>query len=107
MCVPIPLDMVHRLAKQIERAGGIRLLASEPAEDAATTKLVRDLGLRVSFYRMYESCELRPTAFDCCRSSSNTGAHQTRARRLRRSPLSRQEAGVLRYAAIIVAAICG
>ncbi len=31
----------------IERAGGIRALAAEPAEDAASTKLVRSLGLRV------------------------------------------------------------
>jgi ceramide glucosyltransferase len=31
----------------IDGAGGIRLLGSEPAEDAATTKLVRGAGLRV------------------------------------------------------------
>src|SRR6516225_8039164 len=31
----------------IDEAGGIRLLAAEAAEDAATTKLVRDLGLNV------------------------------------------------------------
>src|SRR5215510_14212436 len=39
-------SMLYRRS-QIERAGGIRLLATEPAEDAATTKAVRDLGLRV------------------------------------------------------------
>ena len=39
-------SMLYRRS-QIERAGGIRLLAAEAAEDAATTKLVRDLGLRV------------------------------------------------------------
>ena len=31
----------------LEQAGGIRALASEPAEDAATTKVVRGAGLRV------------------------------------------------------------
>ena len=31
----------------IERAGGILALASEPAEDAATTKLVRAAGLHI------------------------------------------------------------
>jgi ceramide glucosyltransferase len=31
----------------VERAGGIRALAAEPAEDAASTKLVRSVGLRV------------------------------------------------------------
>jgi len=39
-------SMLYRRS-QIDAAGGIRLLASEPAEDAATTKAVRDLGLRV------------------------------------------------------------
>ena len=39
-------SMLYRRS-QIERAGGIRLLAAEAAEDAATTKLVRDLGLNV------------------------------------------------------------
>jgi len=55
------------------------------------------MGSRSPNRRANDSCELRPTDFDRRRSSSNTGAHQTRARRLRRSPLSRQEAGVLRY----------
>src|SRR5262249_19206484 len=36
-------SMLYRRS-QIERAGGIRLLATEPAEDAATTKAGRDLG---------------------------------------------------------------
>jgi hypothetical protein len=36
-------SMLYRRS-QIEAAGGIRLLASEPAEDAATTKLVRAAG---------------------------------------------------------------
>ena len=39
-------SMLYRKS-DVERAGGIRLLASEPAEDAATTKLVRAAGLRV------------------------------------------------------------
>ena len=39
-------SMLYRRS-QIEAAGGIRLLASEPAEDAATTKLMRSLGLRI------------------------------------------------------------
>ena len=39
-------SMLYRRS-QIEAAGGIRLLASEPAEDAATTKLVRAAGLRI------------------------------------------------------------
>ncbi|HEY6994295.1 MAG TPA: ceramide glucosyltransferase [Xanthobacteraceae bacterium] len=39
-------SMLYRRSR-IEQAGGIRLLAAEPAEDAATTKLVRALGLRV------------------------------------------------------------
>src|SRR5262249_10906677 len=39
-------SMLYRRS-QIERAGGLRLLATEPAEDAATTKLVRGLGLRI------------------------------------------------------------
>ena len=38
--------MLYRRS-QIEEAGGIRLLATEAAEDAATTKVVRDVGLRV------------------------------------------------------------
>src|SRR5262249_57331297 len=39
-------SMLYRRS-QIEQAGGIRSLATEPAEGAATTKLVRGLGLRV------------------------------------------------------------
>jgi len=39
-------SMLYR-RNQIDEAGGIRLLAAEAAEDAATTKVVRDLGLRV------------------------------------------------------------
>jgi ceramide glucosyltransferase len=38
--------MLYR-KRDIETAGGIQLLASEPAEDAATTKIVRAAGLRV------------------------------------------------------------
>src|SRR5262245_62291758 len=40
-------SMLYRRS-QIERAGGIRLLTTEPAEDEATTKAVRELGLRDS-----------------------------------------------------------
>jgi ceramide glucosyltransferase len=39
-------SMLYRKS-DIEKAGGIRLLAAEPAEDAATTKIVRAAGLRV------------------------------------------------------------
>jgi ceramide glucosyltransferase len=39
-------SMLYRRS-QIEKAGGLKLLATEPAEDAATTKLMRALGLRV------------------------------------------------------------
>jgi ceramide glucosyltransferase len=39
-------SMLYR-KRDIETAGGIRLLAAEPAEDAATTKIVRAAGLRV------------------------------------------------------------
>jgi hypothetical protein len=49
-------------------------------------------------------CELRQTVFDRRGSSPNAGAHQARnasaqkfARRMRRSPLSSQEAGIFRY----------
>ena len=38
--------MLYRRS-ELEKAGGIRALAAEPAEDAATTKLVRAAGLRV------------------------------------------------------------
>jgi ceramide glucosyltransferase len=38
--------MLYR-KRDIEAAGGIRLLANEPAEDAATTKIVRAAGLRI------------------------------------------------------------
>jgi hypothetical protein len=51
-----------------------------------------------------DSCELGATDFDRRGSSSSTGAHQTHntsaqkfARRMRKSPLSSQEAGVFRY----------
>jgi ceramide glucosyltransferase len=39
-------SMLYRKS-DIEKAGGIKLLAAEPAEDAATTKIVRAAGLRV------------------------------------------------------------
>ncbi len=37
--------------RDLERAGGIRALGTESAEDAACTKIVRDLGLRVRLMR--------------------------------------------------------
>src|SRR5215470_9834215 len=47
--------LMHRA--QIDAAGGIEALASEPAEDAAATKLVRSLGLRA---RLVDAPFLQP-----------------------------------------------
>src|SRR5262249_19788336 len=61
------------------RAGGIRLLATEPAEDAATTKLVRDLGLRV---RLVDAPFEQPLGY---RSAGEVWARQLRWAQLRQA----------------------
>ena len=71
-------SMLYRRS-QIERAGGIRLLATEPAEDAATTKLVRDLGLRV---RLVDAPFEQPLGY---RSAGEVWARQLRWAQLRQA----------------------
>jgi ceramide glucosyltransferase len=71
-------SMLYRRS-QIERAGGIRLLATEPAEDAATTKLVRDLGLRV---RLVDAPFEQPLGY---RSAAEVWARQLRWAQLRQA----------------------
>ena len=70
--------MLYRRS-QIERAGGIRLLATEPAEDAATTKVVRDLGLRV---RLVDAPFEQPLGY---RSAGEVWARQLRWAQLRQA----------------------
>jgi ceramide glucosyltransferase len=62
----------------LERAGGIRALASELAEDAASTKVVRRLGLRV---RIVDRPFLQPLGR---RTTSEVWRRQLRWARLRR-----------------------
>jgi ceramide glucosyltransferase len=62
----------------LERAGGIRALASELAEDAASTKVVRKLGLRV---RIVDRPFLQPLGR---RTASEMWRRQLRWARLRR-----------------------
>jgi len=62
----------------LERAGGIRALASELAEDAASTKVVRNLGLRV---RIVDRPFLQPLGR---RTASEVWRRQLRWARLRR-----------------------
>jgi ceramide glucosyltransferase len=62
----------------LERAGGIRVLASELAEDAASTKVVRKLGLRV---RIVDRPFLQPLGR---RTASEVWRRQLRWARLRR-----------------------
>jgi len=69
-------SMLYRKS-DIERAGGIRLLASEPAEDAATTKLVRAAGLRV---RLVDAPFEQPLGY---RGAREVWARQRRWARLR------------------------
>jgi ceramide glucosyltransferase len=71
-------SMLYRRS-QIEGAGGIRLLASEPAEDAASTKLVRRLGLRVC---LVDAPFEQPLG---CRSARDVWARQLRWARLRQA----------------------
>src|SRR5262245_47283972 len=62
----------------VERAGGIRALAAETAEDAATTKLVRAAGLRV---RLVDRPFEQPLGY---RGAREVWARQLRWARLRR-----------------------
>lgn len=71
-------SMLYRRS-QIEAAGGIRLLAAEPAEDAATTKLVRAAGLRV---RLVDAPFEQPLGY---RSAAEVWARQLRWARLRQA----------------------
>src|SRR5499433_4288089 len=71
-------SMLYRRS-QIERAGGIRLLTTEPAEDAATTKAVRDLGLRV---RLVDAPFEQPLGY---RSAREVWARQLRWAQLRQA----------------------
>jgi ceramide glucosyltransferase len=62
----------------LERAGGVRALASELAEDAASTKVVRGAGLRV---RLVDAPFEQPLGF---RSARDVWRRQVRWARLRR-----------------------
>ena len=75
-------SMLYRRS-QIEQAGGIRLLATEPAEDAATTKLVRGLGLRVC---LVDAPFGQPLGY---RSAREVWARQLRWARLRQASFKR------------------
>jgi ceramide glucosyltransferase len=75
-------SMLYRRS-QIDQAGGIRLLASEPAEDAATTKLMRALGLRV---RLVDAPFEQPLGH---RSAREVWARQLRWARLRHASFKR------------------
>jgi ceramide glucosyltransferase len=68
---------------ELERAGGIRALASELAEDAAATKVVRDAGLRV---RLVDAPFAQPLGY---RSASAVWQRQVRWARLRRASFRR------------------
>jgi ceramide glucosyltransferase len=63
----------------IDEAGGIRLLATEAAEDAATTKVVRDLGLRV---RLVDAPFEQPLGY---RTAGEVWARQLRWAQLRQA----------------------
>jgi ceramide glucosyltransferase len=75
-------SMLYRRSR-IEQAGGIRLLATEPAEDAATTKLVRGLGLRVCLVNAPFG---QPLGY---RSAREVWARQLRWARLRQASFKR------------------
>ena len=99
-------SMLYRRS-QIELAGGIRLLAAEAAEDAATTKVVRDLGLRV---RLVEAPFEQPLGY---RSAGEVWARQLRWAQLRQASFRQYYAleilsgslGPLTAAAYVVAAL--
>jgi ceramide glucosyltransferase len=63
----------------VERGGGIRVLAAETAEDAATTKMVRSLGLRV---HLVDSPFEQPLGW---RTATEVWSRQLRWARLRRA----------------------
>jgi ceramide glucosyltransferase len=98
--------MLYRRS-QIEKAGGIRLLAAEAAEDAATTKVVRDLGLRV---RLVDAPFEQPLGY---RSAGEVWARQLRWAKLRQASFRQYYAleilsgslGPLTAAAYVVAAL--
>jgi ceramide glucosyltransferase len=69
-------SMLYRKAI-VEAAGGIRLLAADPAEDAASTKLVRAAGLRV---RLVDAPFEQPLGY---RGAGEVWARQLRWARLR------------------------
>jgi ceramide glucosyltransferase len=99
-------SMLYRRS-QIEQAGGIRLLAAEAAEDAATTKVVRDLGLRV---RLVDAPFEQPLGY---RSAGEVWARQLRWAKLRQASFRQYYAleilsgslGPLTAAASVVAAL--
>lgn len=99
-------SMLYRRS-QIEQAGGIRLLAAEDAEDAATTKVVRDLGLRV---RLVDAPFEQPLGY---RSAGEVWARQLRWAKLRQASFRQYYAleilsgslGPLTAAAYVVAAL--
>ena len=99
-------SMLYRRS-QIERAGGIRLLTTEPAEDAATTKAVRDLGLRV---RLVDAPFEQPLGY---RSAREVWARQLRWAQLRQASFRQYYAlelfagslGPITAAAYVVAAL--
>src|SRR5262245_24475865 len=71
-------SMLYR-RRVVEQAGGIAALAAEPAEDAATTKIVRAAGLRV---RLVDRPFEQPLGY---RSASEVWARQLRWARLRQA----------------------
>jgi ceramide glucosyltransferase len=99
-------SMLYRRS-QIEQAGGIRLLAAEAAEDAATTKVVRDLGLRV---RLVDAPFEQPLGY---RSAGEVWGRQLRWAKLRQASFRQYYAleilsgslGPLTAAAYVVAAL--
>src|SRR5258708_2157764 len=99
-------SMLYRRS-QIEQAGGIRLLAAETAEDAATTKVVRDLGLRV---RLVDAPFEQPLGY---RSAGEVWGRQLRWAKLRQASFRQYYAleilsgslGPLTAAAYVVAAL--
>ena len=91
----------------LEDAGGIRLLGLEPAEDAASTKVVRDAGLRV---RLVDAPFEQPLGY---RSAGEVWARQLRWAKLRQASFRQYYAleilsgslGPLTAAAYVVAAL--
>jgi ceramide glucosyltransferase len=100
-------SMLYR-KRLIENAGGIAALAAEPAEDAATTKIVRDAGLRV---RLVDAPFEQPLGQ---RRAGDVWARQVRWARLRQASFRRYyaleifgSAGVPLIAAAYVAVAAG